>query len=62
MTVQQLLEVLQNAGWRVTKTETACHSLVGETLRKTVTISGRLELTVPPAVLRTILRHAQIQE
>jgi predicted RNA binding protein YcfA (HicA-like mRNA interferase family) len=62
VTVQQLIDVLQANGWRETKIEGNSRRLQQETLRRTITISGNLELIVPPAVLRTIWRHAQLQE
>lgn len=62
VTVQQLIDVLQARGWRETTTDETCHRLHQETLHKTVTISGKLGLTVPPAVLRFAKRYAQIQE
>ena len=62
VTVQQLIDVLLANGWRETKTEETSRRLQQETLRKTVTISGKLELLVPTGVLRAVLRHAQIQE
>jgi predicted RNA binding protein YcfA (HicA-like mRNA interferase family) len=62
VTVQQLIDVLQANGWRETKNEENFRRLQQETLRKTVTISGKLELTVPPGVLRAVRRHAQLQE
>ena len=62
VTVQQLIVVLQANGWRETKNEENVRRLQQETLRKTITISGNLELNVPPAVLRAVWRHAQLQE
>ena len=62
MTVQQLIDVLQANGWRETKKDGDFRRLTQETLRKTVTISGKLDLNVPRAVLRAVYRHAQIQE
>ena len=62
MTVQQLIDVLQANGWRESKTEENHRRLQHDTLRKIVTISGRLELSVPPAVLRAVQRYAQLQE
>lgn len=62
MTVQQLIDVLQANGWRETKNGEDFRQLQQETLRKIVTIFGKLEMNVPPAVLRTLRRHAQLQE
>ena len=62
VTVQQLIDVLHANGWRETKSEETFRRLQQETLRKTVTISAKLELKVPPAVLRAVQRHAQLQE
>ncbi len=62
VTVQQLTDVLQANGWRETKTEEYFRRLELAALSKIITISGKLELNVPPAVLRAIWRHAQLQE
>lgn len=62
VTVQQLIDVLQANGWRETKNEGNFRRLEQETLRKIITISGKLELNVPPAVLRALWRHSQLQE
>ena len=62
MTVQQLIDVLKANGWRETKTEQSYRRLQHETLRRTVSISGKLELNVTPAALRAIQRYAQLQE
>ena len=62
MTVQQLIDVLQANGWRETKNDTRLRCLQHESSRKIITIAGNLELNVPPAVLRAVLRYAQLQE
>jgi predicted RNA binding protein YcfA (HicA-like mRNA interferase family) len=62
VTIQQLIDVLKANGWRETENEEGFRRLKQETLRKIITISGSLEMNVPPAVLRSIWRYAQLQE
>jgi predicted RNA binding protein YcfA (HicA-like mRNA interferase family) len=62
VTVQQLINVLQDRGWRVARTENETRQLQHESENLTVTLSGKPELLVPPGVLRTIQRLARLEE
>jgi predicted RNA binding protein YcfA (HicA-like mRNA interferase family) len=62
VTVQQLIDVLQQNGWRLTKTENDVRQYKHESNSRTVTVSGKLDLCVPQGMLRTLLRSARSGE
>lgn len=62
MTVREVIEVLESRGWHVVQRETCLHQLRHDTKQGTVTLSGRLDSSLPTAVLRVLLRHAQSVE
>lgn len=62
MTVDEVIKFLKSEGWRQTKDDESCRQLKHDAQTKTVTISGQLELVVPRGVLRTLRRHAQLDE
>lgn len=60
MTVQQLIETLQSNGWRLTKAENDVRHFTHASNPLNLTISGKLDLHVPAATLRMLLRGAQL--
>ena len=62
MTVQQLIDVLQASGWRVTKAENDIRHLKHTSYQLTVTISGKLDLLVPPGIVKVIRRSTLLEE
>jgi predicted RNA binding protein YcfA (HicA-like mRNA interferase family) len=62
VTVQQLIDVLEQNGWRLLKTENNVRQYKHEAELRTVTVSGKLDLWVPQGMLRTLLRSAQSGE
>jgi len=62
VTVQEVIRALEAAGWRTTKEDEELHQLQCENQAGLVTIAGKLELSVPLGVQRTLWRLAQIEE
>ena len=62
MTVQQLIDMLQTNGWRLTKAENDVRHYKHDSIRLNVTLSGKLNLLVPPGILRMVRRSTQLEE
>ena len=62
MTVQDVIKLLEQDGWRQIGTDDCRRHLKHDTKRGVVTLNGHLELVVPTGVLRNLLRHVQIEE
>ena len=62
MTVQQLIDLLQTSGWRLTKSENDIRHFKHTTIPLTVTLSGKLDLLVPPGIVKMIRRSTQLGE
>ena len=61
MTVQQLIDMLQSKGWRLTNAENDIRHFKHSAIQLTVTLSGKLELLVPPGIVRLIRRGTQLE-
>jgi len=62
VTVQEAIKALESSGWKITHSEGIFRQFKHDSLPGAVTLSGKLELSIPKAVLRSLLRHAQIEE
>jgi predicted RNA binding protein YcfA (HicA-like mRNA interferase family) len=62
VTVQEVIRALEAAGWRTTKSDDELHHLRHENEARLVTIAGKLGLSVPPGVHRTLWLYAQVEE
>lgn len=62
MTVQQLIELMQRQTWRLEKVENDVRHFSHDSIPQPVTISGKLELLVPPGTLRVILRCIRLED
>lgn len=62
MTVQQLIDMLQARGWRLARTENDIRHYQHDSVQLTVTLSGKLDLLVPPGILRLVRRSTQLEE
>ena len=62
MTVQQLIDMLQSNGWRLTNSENDMRQFKHTAISLTVTLSGKLDLLVPPGIVKMIRRSTQLVE
>jgi predicted RNA binding protein YcfA (HicA-like mRNA interferase family) len=62
VTVQQVIDVLEQHGWRLTKAENDLRQYKHDSIQLGVTLSGKPTLRVPQGTLRTLLRSAQCGE
>jgi predicted RNA binding protein YcfA (HicA-like mRNA interferase family) len=62
VTVDEVIKLLESDGWRHTNDDERCRQFKHDSKTGTVTLSGQLELIVPRGVLRTLLRHVQLDE
>ena len=62
MTVLEVIRALEAAAWQATKIDEELHQLRRENEAGLVTIAGKLELSMPPGVQRTLWRHANVEE
>ena len=62
MTVAETIQALEADGWRVVFHVNDLRQLTHDSKAKAVTISGKLELYVPPGVLRSVLQFAQVEQ
>ncbi len=62
MTVEEVIKLLESAGWRQTSDDESCHQFRHDSKTEVVTLSGQLEIVVPKGVLRNFLRHVQLNE
>ena len=62
MTVDEVIKLLESDGWRHTSDDGSCRQFTHDAKTGTVTLSGQLELVVPKGLLRTLLRHAELDE
>jgi predicted RNA binding protein YcfA (HicA-like mRNA interferase family) len=62
VTVQQLIDMLQATGWRLTKAENDLRHFKHPANKLTVTLSGKLDLLVPPGIVKVIRRSTQLEE
>ena len=62
VTVQEVIRALEAAGWRATKNDDELHQLRHNDEVRLVTIAGKLELSVPLGVQRTLWHSAQVEE
>jgi len=62
VTVDEVIKLLESDGWRHTNDDECCRQFKHDSKTGTVTLSGQLELIVPKGVLRTLLRHVQLDE
>ncbi|MBC8352625.1 MAG: addiction module toxin, HicA family [Planctomycetes bacterium] len=62
MTVEEVIKLLESGGWRQTNDDESCRQFKHDTKTGAVTLSGQLEMVLPIGVLRTLRRHAQLEE
>ncbi|MDA1051107.1 MAG: addiction module toxin, HicA family [Planctomycetota bacterium] len=62
VTVEEVIKLLELDGWRQINDDKTCRQFKHDSKTGTVTLSGQLELVVPAGVLRTLLRHVQLDE
>lgn len=62
MTIQELLELLESDGWARVEEADQCIQLKHDSKSGLVTVSGSLDLNIPPGVVRSLRRHVQIEE
>ena len=62
VTVQEVIRALEAAGWRTTENDDELHQLRHDHEARLVTIVGKLGLSVPLGVQRTLWLYAQIEE
>ena len=62
MTVQEVIQVLESDGWRLTKNDETLRQLKHDSKPGTVTLAGKLDLAVPRGLLRNLWRLARIEE
>jgi predicted RNA binding protein YcfA (HicA-like mRNA interferase family) len=62
VTVQDVIQRLESDGWQPIEGNDCCRRFKHDTNAGIVTLSGKLELVVPRAVLQTLLRCAQLEE
>ncbi len=62
VTVEEVIKLLESDGWRQTNDDECCWQFKHDTKAGAVTISGQLEMVMPVGVLRSLRRHAQVNE
>ena len=62
MTVDEVIKLLESDGWRQKDDGSHCRQFKHDSKPGTVTLSGKLEMVVPVGVLRSLLRHVQLDE
>ncbi|MCA9119393.1 MAG: type II toxin-antitoxin system HicA family toxin [Planctomycetaceae bacterium] len=62
MTVDEVIKLLESDGWRQTNNDESCRQYKHDSKTKIVTLSGQLDTLMPKAVLRSLLRHVQLNE
>ena len=61
MTVQEAIEILEAHGWRQADSANDVRQFGHETRQGYVTLSGKLDLEVPPGALKSLWRYTQIE-
>ena len=61
VTVAETIEALEADGWRVVFEENDLRQLTHDAKARIVTVSGKLEVQMPPGVLRSVLQFAQLE-
>jgi predicted RNA binding protein YcfA (HicA-like mRNA interferase family) len=62
VTVQEAIESLESQGWRQSRSEGSYRQFTHESRPGIVSLSGKLDLEVPPGVLRSLWQQTQIEE
>ncbi len=62
VTVEEVIKLLESAGWRQANDDESCRQFRHDTKGEAVTLSGQLAIVVPKGVLRSFLRHVQLNE
>ena len=62
VTVEEVIKLLESAGWRQANDDESCRQFRHDTKTEAVTLSGQLAIVVPKGVLRSFLRHVQLNE
>jgi hypothetical protein len=57
-----MIDMLQASGWRLTKSENDIRHFKHTGHPLTVTLSGKLDLLVPPGIAKVIRRSTQLEE
>ena len=62
VTVEEVIKLLESAGWRQANDDESCRQFRHDTKTEAVTLSGQLAIVVPKGVLRSFLRHVHLNE
>jgi predicted RNA binding protein YcfA (HicA-like mRNA interferase family) len=61
VTVQEAIQILESHGWHEARSEERLRQFRHKTKPGTLTVAGRLDLDVPPGVLKNILLDAKME-